>query len=150
MANLVPRDYFGIPTLADIENDLLAFPQTQVANNVTISEDDKNVYVDAAVPGVNPQDIDVTFDHGVLWIRGESQSKEEGKKKKYYSKASTAFSYKIAVPGDVDQKATPQATCDNGVVEVTFPKSAEAAPKKISVKSGKSNGKMKETKTTGK
>src|SRR5689334_261472 len=102
MANLIPRDYFGIPTFADIADDLLAYPQA-TANNVSISEDDKNVYVDAAVPGINPEDIDVTFDHGFLWIRGETKQEEKDNKKKYYQKSSNAFSYKIAVPGDVDQ-----------------------------------------------
>lgn len=149
MANLIPRDYFGIPTLADIESDVLAFPQTQ-GGNISIFEDEKNVYVEAAVPGVIPEDIEVSYDRGVLWIRGETQTEEKGGNKKYYKKAANAFSYKVAVPGDIDEKTNPEAFCENGVVMITFPKSVHAAPKKISVKGSKKNGKMKEEKASGK
>ncbi len=142
---IVPRSIFDIPRLSSFfdEDEWLSFPQASnaMSNNVSISEDDKNVYVEAAVPGINPDDIEMTFDKGLLWIRGENKEEEGDKKKKYYRRAVQSFSYRIAVPGDVDLNVEPEASSANGVIKVVFAKSAQAQPKKISIKaSGKSNG----------
>ncbi len=103
------------------------------SGGVSISEDDKNVYVEAAVPGIDPKDIEVTFDKGVVWIKGET--KEEAKGKKFYRKATSAFSYRVAIPGDIDTSKDYEATHKHGMVKVTFAKSPASQPKKITVKS---------------
>ena len=46
-------------------------------NGLSIAEDEKNVFVEAAVPGIDPKDIELTFEKGVLLIRAEAQEKEE-------------------------------------------------------------------------
>ncbi len=102
-------------------------------SGLTISEDDKHVYVEAALPGVVSDDVEITFDKGVVWIKGET--KEVVEKKKYYRKATSSFSYRIAVPGDIDLKVEPEATMKNGIMTVAFAKSAVSQPKKIQVKS---------------
>lgn len=104
-------------------------------SGISISEDDKNIYVEASVPGVDPNDIDVTFQKGTLWIRGDTKREED--KKKYYRRAINSFSYRVAVPGDIDQSIEPEATYKNGVMTVRFAKSAKEMPKKIAVKSVK-------------
>jgi HSP20 family molecular chaperone IbpA len=55
--------------------------------------------------------------------------------KRYYSKASRSYSYKVAVPGDIDMSQEPRAEIDNGIVEVHFKKAEQAKPRRISVKS---------------
>ena len=133
MVDLVPGSLWRFPRLPSIwEDDEDWGLMTNTPTGLTISEDEKNVYVEAAVPGVDPKDIEVTFSKGVVWIKGES--KEEEKKKKYYRKAMSSFSYRVAVPGDVDPKAEPQAECKNGKMTVTFAKAPQAQPKKIAVK----------------
>jgi len=106
-----------------------------IPSGLSVSEDEGNVYVDAALPGIEPKNIEVTFDKGVLHISGED--KEEEKKKKYYRKATSAFSYRVAVPSEVSPKTEPEATYKNGVMHVAFKKMAAAAPKKITVKVSK-------------
>lgn len=131
--NLVPRNFWTFPTLPSIweeEEDLLTIPTG--TNGLSISEDDKNIYVEAQVPGIDPKDVEVTFDKGMLWIKGEA--KEEEKKKKYYRRAMRSFSYRVALPTDIDAKAEPEATCKNGVMIVKFAKSPKSQPKKIAVK----------------
>ncbi|HSW97293.1 MAG TPA: Hsp20 family protein [Candidatus Saccharimonadales bacterium] len=108
---------------------------TNSMNNLSISEDEKNVYVDAAIPGVDPKDVDITFDKGMLWIKGESKEEEKDKAKKFYRKATSSFSYRVAVPGDIDPNVEPQADIEHGVVKITFTKSPKSQPKKIEVKS---------------
>lgn len=138
MANgLIPRSFYSPMSDMSVFDDLLDTPSL-MNNNVAVSEDDKHIYIQAAVPGVNPDDIEITFDKGMVWIHGETNEEEKGKNKKYYQKATNAFSYRLMVPGDIDTNVDPEASCDNGVVTVTFAKAAKAQPKKISVKtSGK-------------
>lgn len=136
MVDLIPRTYWRFPTLPNLwgeEDDLLSF--TSQPSGLSLSEDDKNVYVQAAVPGVDPKAIEVTVDNGIVWIKGEA--KEEEKTKKYYRRAANSFSYRVAVPGDIDMTKEPQAAVKNGVMTVTFTKSPKSQPKKISVREEK-------------
>src|SRR5258706_8328701 len=101
MADLVPRDFFRIspfrlPSLVDFDDvdDLLSTSQLR-QTGLSISEDDKNIYVEAAVPGLDPKDIEVTYDRGVLWIKGEVKE-EEKKGRKIYRQAETMVSYRVA------------------------------------------------------
>src|SRR5260221_349604 len=68
-------------------------PATGMTNNLSISEDDKHVFVEAAIPGVDPKDVEITFDKGMLWIKAESKHEEKDKNKKYYRRATSSFSY---------------------------------------------------------
>ncbi len=132
---VVPRENIRFPMVSfpsfmeDFEEFL---PTVNIIKGLSISEDDKNIYVEAAVPGLDPKDIDITFDRGILSIHGDK--KEEEKKKKYYRKATSSFSYRTTIPGEVDPNAEPDARCKNGVMTVTFVKSPKAQPKKIAVK----------------
>lgn len=103
-----------------------------IPSGLSISEDDKNVYIEAAVPGLEPKDVEVTFEKGILQIRGEAQ--EEEKNRKFYRKATKSFSYRIAVPGEVDPRSTPEAIYKNGMMHVSFKKTPAYTPKKIEVK----------------
>lgn len=89
--------------------------------------------VKANVAGVDPKKVDVTFEKGILTIQAAEEEEEE-KGKKYYKKASRSYSYRIAIPGNIDLKKDPKAEIDKGVVTVTFTKTPEAKPKKIAVK----------------
>ncbi len=129
--DLIPRTFFTIPRIFEEMEDF--FPRGE-QGGLTVSEDDKNVYVEAALPGVDPKDVEVTYEKGVLWIRGEAKEEEKGKK--YYRKAERAFSYRVTVPADVDSKAEPMATHKNGITKVAFAKAVRAKAKKIAVKAG--------------
>lgn len=138
--NIIPHSFwsfpsFRFPSLWEEEDDderFLNLPH--IPSGLSISEDDKNVYVEAAVPGIDPDNVEVTFNKGVLWIKAEGKEEEKGKK--YYRKASSSFSYRVAVPGNINEKAEPEAVCKNGVMKVTFAKIPEVKPKKIAVKRG--------------
>lgn len=134
MTDLIPRRLLSFPQLPSLwdEDDWLSMPATQ--SGLSISEDDKNVYVEAAVPGIDPSAVEITYQDGYIWIRGEAKEEESDKKKKYYRQASRSFSYRVAVPGDVDTNAEPEATYKHGVMTVTFAKSEKSQPKVIKVK----------------
>jgi HSP20 family protein len=103
------------------------------SDNLDVYETENEVVIRASVAGVSEDKVDISFEKGVLTIRAEEiEEKKEGKK--YYRKASRSYSYRVAVPGNVDVKKEPKAEIENGVVEIKFSKAEEAKPKKISVK----------------
>lgn len=132
--DLTVRNFWRLPMISfpslmeDIEELL---PTSNILNGLSISEDDKNVYVEASVPGIDPKDVEVTFSKGLLTIRGEKKEEEKGKT--FHRKATKTFFYRVT-PSEIDTKEEPQATCKNGVMTVTFAKVPEAKPKKIAVK----------------
>lgn len=133
--SLIPKNFFNFPSLSftDIlDNDWLSIPSEK--SGLTVYEDDKKVYVEASLPGIDPNDVDITYQDKYLWIRGETKKEEEDKKKKYYSKATSSFSYRVAIPGEIDIEKEPEATCKNGIMTISFTKSEKAQPKKIQIK----------------
>ncbi|MBI2587229.1 Hsp20/alpha crystallin family protein [Candidatus Amesbacteria bacterium] len=104
---------------------------------VTISEDEKSVYVSVSTPGLAESDLDVKFDKGVLWVNGEKKKEEDDKKRKFYRRSESRFDYRVTVPGDIDTSVEPDAVYKNGIMTVKFSKSPRSQPKKITVKSSK-------------
>ncbi len=101
-------------------------------DNLDVYETKDEVVVKAAVAGVSPDKVDVTFEKGVLTITGAEES-EEKEDKKYYRKSSRSYSYRVAVPGNIDLSIEPEAKIEHGVIRVSFKKAEEAKPKKIAV-----------------
>jgi HSP20 family protein len=137
MANLIPRRWLSFPNLTlpdfwDEDEEWLTTPSSQTG--LSIYEDEDKVYVEAAVPGIDPKDVDITFQDGYLWIRGETKEEAEDKKKKYYRKATQSFSYRVAVPGEIDENKDPEATYKHGVMTIAFTKSPKTQPKKFKLK----------------
>ena len=136
--DLIPTSFWNFPSFrvpaafGEDEEDMQI--NTISHSGLSLSEDDKHVYVTAALPGVDEKNVDMTFDKGVLWIKGEQEEEEENKKRKFYRKATSSFSYRIAVPGDLDHMVEPDASYKNGVMTIKFTKSPASQPKKISVK----------------
>ena len=103
-------------------------------SGLSVYEDDKYVTIEAAIPGLEPDEIDMTFDKGILWIKGEKKAAPENTTRKYYRKALSFFSYRIAVPGNVDEDHAPEATCEHGVLQVVFTKAVLSEPRKILIR----------------
>jgi len=124
-----PLQLMRWPNIWDEEDALSAVADS----NLDIYETENEVVVRANVAGVQNDKVDITFEKGILWIRAEAE--EEAKEgKKFYRKASRSYSYKIAVPGNIDLKRDPEAVVEQGVVKIIFSKAEEAKPKKISIK----------------
>jgi HSP20 family protein len=109
---------------------------TMADSNLDIYETANEVVIRANVAGIPMDKVELTYEKGILWIRGE-EAQEDKEGKKYYRRASRSYSYKVAVPGNIDAKTEPEAVMEDGVVRISFTKAEEAKPKKISVKSGK-------------
>lgn len=112
------------------------FPALREANvgGMEVYETEKQVVVKVNVAGVPENDIDITFEKGMLFINAQKAEEETDEKRNYYSRSSQQYSYRIAVPGEIDLNEEPEASVDNGLLTVTFAKSKKAMPRKLQVK----------------
>jgi HSP20 family protein len=99
---------------------------------VSMWQDDDHVYVEAELPGLTDQDVEVTVHNGMLFIRGERQM-EEGRQYLYNGRTWGRFERAITLPPAVDADHV-QAELTNGILRLALPKSPEAKPKKITLK----------------
>jgi len=115
-------------------DDVLAPISTAIASNLPISmwEDENHVYVEMDAPGVTDKDIDVSVEGDTLVIRGERKC--EQKQGGYDTRCYGRFEQRVSLTSPVDVENV-DAKLANGVLSVTFPKSAEAKPRKITLKS---------------
>lgn len=107
--------------------------QSNQPGGISVYEDEESVAVEAMVPGVKPEEIQVTFDKGGVSI--EAKSVEDKRDVKYYIKSSSSYSYWVPLPsGKIDEHARPEAVCKNGIIKISFKKSRSSKPFKIDVK----------------
>jgi len=118
------------------ENALASFSGSLFARmpTVDVAEDKNEVTVRAEVPGMTEKDIDLTWQNGILSIRGEKRSEKEDKKNGgYYRECSYgSFSRDIPLGDGVDWKGA-KAKYKNGVLTVKLPKT-ESSRKTIEIK----------------
>jgi HSP20 family protein len=109
------------------------------ALDVTESED--AYQIDVEVPGLRPEDINVTVDQGMLTVQGERRSEEEKGDRSYHrvERRYGAFRRSITLPRDVDASKV-EANYDNGVLRLRVPKTAGSQAKRIEVKKGPASG----------
>ncbi len=101
---------------------------------VDVYETDQDVVVKSSVPGVKPDDIDITITGDTLTIKGETKSEEKVEKANYIRQERRygAFSRSLTLPTTiVAEKA--KAEFENGVLTLTLPKAEEVKPKTIKV-----------------
>ena len=119
------------------EDDLVPSMTSLASSNLDVYETDNEVHVRANVAGVKEDDIDLTFEKGVLWIKADRAEEVTDEKRKHYSKSSWNYSYKVAVPGLIDYNQEPVVELDDGMLTVTFKKAEASKPKKLTVKKKK-------------
>ncbi|HSX13247.1 MAG TPA: Hsp20/alpha crystallin family protein [Chlamydiales bacterium] len=110
--------------------------EEETANQgLRIYEENNQLHVEAPMPGLRADDIDVSLNRGSLWIKGEAT--EEEKKKKMYRSATRKYSYSLVLPSQIDEKQEPQATYEDGILKVSLHLAKTAETKKIQIKSKK-------------
>jgi HSP20 family protein len=112
------------------------WPELTVTEGLNVFEEDNKVVVEASVPGVGADKIDITYEDGVLHISGQVEEKEVEKEKKrivHQRQRVASFKYTTMLPRPIDQKSI-EAKVENGVVTITAAVAEAAKPKKIPVK----------------
>lgn len=104
------------------------------APRVDVREEDGRYVILADVAGVDPKDIDISMDKNVLTIKGERKLETlgEGAKAMRTERRHGAFKRSFTLPETANAEAI-TATGKHGVLEISIPKKAEAAPRKIEI-----------------
>jgi len=105
------------------------------APRVDVKEEAERFLIRADVPGVDPKDIEVSVEDGVLTISGErkSESREEQEGWTRVERHSGRFQRSFTLPETVDAEGV-TAKGNHGVLEIVIPKVTKAAVRKIAVK----------------
>ena len=105
------------------------------APRVDVKEEAERFLIRADVPGVDPKDIEVSLENGVLTISGERkvEEREESAGWTRIERASGRFHRSFTLPETVDAEGV-SAKGNHGVLEIIIPKQAKVKPKKIEVK----------------
>ena len=102
---------------------------------VDIYEDEEGLTLRVELAGVEPKDVDIRFENGVLTLRGERKLEREDKRENYHRVELSygTFTRSFSLPGTIDAEKI-RAESKNGVLTVHLPKKPEAKPKSIQVK----------------
>ena len=108
---------------------------TRFTPSLNVSETENGYDVSVELPGLKPEEVNVEFKDGNLWISGEKKQETEEKGKTYHriERRHGEFRRMIQLPGAADEEKV-EAKFDNGVLAIQVPKSKESRPKRIPVK----------------
>ena len=115
-----------------------------------ISERKDAYLVTVELPGVEPDDLEITLEDGLLTIQGERHSTQESSEQQFHrvERRYGAFRRAITLPAQVQAEQI-EATFDNGVLQIVVPKMEEAKPKRIQVRPGSRLGAVEGTPPAG-
>jgi len=104
------------------------------APSVDIKEEDDKFLLIADIPGVDPKDIEVHMENGVLTIKGEKESEKKTDREGYkrIERTHGVFYRRFSMPDGVNPDGI-QANSKHGVLTVTIPKSEAVQPRRIEV-----------------
>jgi len=126
LLNRLTRDFDGLG--AHSSTDVAFIPA------VDVREEKDRFVVQADLPGVRPEDIEVTAEKGILTLRGERKSEKRENAEGYerLERVAGSFTRRFALPENVQADAI-KAKYTNGVLEVAIPKQPVVAAKRVTV-----------------
>ena len=121
--------WFSSPAVLQLE-------ETAKMPAIDVSENEGAYLVKAELPGVAREDLNVTINDGVLTINAERKEEKKDEKdgrvirqERYYGK----FVRSLRLGSDIDEGRI-EAEYENGVLNLSLPKTAEVKPRKVDVK----------------
>ena len=104
--------------------------------------------IEAALPGVKPEDVDISLNNNVLTIRGETKIEEEKDDRNYHLRERRfgAFVRSITLPSSLNADAI-EARYDNGILKLRLPKAEEAKSRHIQIQTNGNTSKTVKPKT---
>ena len=140
MDNLFDSFIGGLPAFSDMfgSSGGRSFP---LAPHMDVKETDKEILVEAELPGIEEKDISLSLQDGVLSIRGEKKLERDEEKENYrmMERRHGSFQRSVRVPDTVDEDKV-EASFDNGVLKVRLPKRPEAIGKQRTIPIKKAQG----------
>ena len=102
---------------------------------VDVQENDKEILLELELPGLKPENVEVTAENGVLTVRGEKKSeRKEGEESRYHVVERTygSFMRTFQLPQGIDEEQI-NAEFENGILMLHIPKAALPQPRKIQI-----------------
>jgi HSP20 family protein len=101
---------------------------------VDIQETEEGYRLQAELPGLTKEDIDITLENNILRLSGERKFERDVKKESFHRVERTygTFSRAFTLPQQVNAEGV-QAGFENGVLTILVPKAEQAKPRKISI-----------------
>lgn len=101
---------------------------------VDIREEDNRFLILADLPGIDPDDVEIMMDKGILSIKGERKSEVQEHAERYsrIERRYGMFHRRFALPDSADPEGI-TAQGHNGVLEISIPKRPETTPRRIPV-----------------
>ena len=102
---------------------------------VDVYETDDSVIVKSPIPGIKPEDLEVSITGDTLTIKGETKTEEGIKEENYVRRECRygSFSRSLTIPVPVKAEKA-EAEFENGILTLTLPKAEEVKPKTIKIK----------------
>jgi HSP20 family protein len=109
-----------------------------VTPSIDVTENEATIRIDAELPGMKEEDVDVSLREGVLTIQGEKKSERDETKDDVHvtERSFGRFQRSFRVPDTIDQDAI-EAKMENGVLHITLPKRPEAVQPEKKIPIGK-------------
>ena len=100
-----------------------------------VAHEGDSVVVKASIPGIKPDDVEITIEDGRMTIKGETADEKEEREGAYVLRERRAgkFYRALRLPETVDADKA-ESSYENGVLTVTLPKLESRKAKKIEVK----------------
>jgi HSP20 family protein len=116
------------------EDDNSNVVTSQWTPRVDVKEEPQRFVIQCDIPGVDPNDIEISMDKGVLTVKGERKSETKSENEKYTRVERThgLFHRRFSLPDSADADQI-SASGKHGVLEITIPKKPEQTPRRIQI-----------------
>lgn len=116
----------------------------QVSPLVDVYETNDDIVVEASMPGLSADNVNISLTGQTLVLRGELQAGEQAADARYLIRERRfgSFQRQIALPVRVDGDHA-EATFEHGVLTLRIPKAAEVKPRQIQIKTGEAQKQLK-------
>ncbi len=123
------------PNYSQLNDDDASVATANWAPSVDISENDEAFTLLADIPGVEPKDIEISMEKGVLTVKGERSTENVEEKENYrrVERQSGQFYRRFTLPDSADADKI-EAKSEHGVLRITIPKQEVAVSRRIEVK----------------
>ncbi len=127
--------------LSDWPNTLASMSEGELGGlqrlPLDMSESEQAYIVRASIPGISPEEMEISIQNNILTIRGETKNEEERQGERWHlrERRTGQFQRTITLPNNVDANQV-GAIYENGVLTLNLSKTEEAKPRRINVQQG--------------
>lgn len=119
--------------------------------SVDIFENKDSIVLEAELPGMKPEDVNISIENNVLTLHGERRFEKENDENNFHrvERSYGSFTRSFTLPPTVSGENA-AATFDNGILRLSLAKREEAKPRRIEIKAGQHEPKTIEAESKSK